>query len=53
MYARVVKCIGSRKSLNEEKLQELEEIVMDESKAKTIHEASKISMGMLYQFVCF
>ncbi|XP_065071260.1 nucleolar protein 56-like [Rhopilema esculentum] len=46
MYARVVKCIGSRKSLDEEKLSELEEIVMDESKVKTIHDASKISMGM-------
>lgn len=46
MYARVVKFIGSRKELTEEKLPQLEEIVMDESKAKTIFDATKVSMGM-------
>lgn len=45
MYARVVKLIGSRKTLDEEKIAALEEIVMDESKAKMIVDASKMSMG--------
>jgi len=46
MYARVVKLIGSRKEFNEEKLPALEEICMDDSKAKTIYDATKVSMGM-------
>ena len=46
MYARVVKFIGSRKDFTEDKLSALEEIVMDESKAKTIYEATKVSMGI-------
>ena len=46
MYARVVKLIGSRKEFSEDKLPELEEMVMDESKAKAIYDATKVSMGM-------
>ncbi|KAK3705678.1 hypothetical protein QZH41_009523, partial [Actinostola sp. cb2023] len=46
MYAKVAKFIKSRKDLSEEKLEALEEIVMDEGKAKAIYEASKSSMGM-------
>lgn len=46
MYACVVKYIKSRKDLTQDKLAGLEEIVMDESKAKTIYDASKMSMGM-------
>ena len=46
MYARVVKLIGSRKEFSEEKLPALEEICMDDSKAKTIYDATKVSMGM-------
>ena len=47
MYARVAKLIGSRKTFDEEKMAELEEIVMDESKAKMIIDASRMSMGWL------
>ena len=45
MYAKVAKFIKSRKDLTEDKLEALEEIVMDEGKAKAIYEASKSSMG--------
>jgi len=46
MYAKVSHFIGSRKTLTEDKLEGLEEIVMDEGKAKAIIAASKSSMGM-------
>lgn len=45
MYAKVAKFIKSRKDLTDDKLEALEEIVMDEGKAKAIFEASKSSMG--------
>ena len=51
MYARVAKLIGSRKEFTEDKLSQLEEIVMDESKAKTIYDATKVSMGMSHFLV--
>ena len=51
MYARVAKLIGSRKEFTEDKLPQLEEIVMDESKAKTIYDATKVSMGMSHFLV--
>ena len=51
MYARVAKFIGSRKGFTEDKLPELEEIVMDESKAKTIYDATKVSMGIFHLFI--
>lgn len=45
MYARVAKFVKSRKDLTEDKLEDLEEIVMDSAKAKAIYDASKSSMG--------
>lgn len=46
LYAKVAQFIKSRKDFTEEKLEGLEEIVMDEGKAKAILNASKASMGM-------
>jgi len=46
MYAKVAKYVKSRKDFTKEKLEGLEELVMDEGKAKAIYEASKSSMGM-------
>jgi len=46
MYAKCVHYIKSRKDFTEEKLEGLEEIVMDEGKAKAILTAAKSSMGM-------
>lgn len=42
----MVKFIGSRKNLTEDKLEELEELVMDSTKVQAIYEAAKMSMGM-------
>lgn len=41
----MVKFIGSRKDLTEDKLDELEGMVMDSMKAQSIYEAAKMSMG--------
>lgn len=41
----MVRFIGSRKNLTEDKLDELEEMVMDSTKAQAILEAAKMSMG--------
>ncbi|XP_003393259.1 nucleolar protein 56 [Bombus terrestris] len=46
MYAKVAKLIKNRKDLTNEKLEALEEIVMDNAKAQAIIDASKSSMGM-------
>lgn len=46
MYARVTQLIKNRKELTEEKLEDLEKIVMDSAKAQAIIDASKSSMGM-------
>lgn len=46
MYAKVAHFIKDRKSLDETKLEGLEEIVMDTEKAQSIIDASKMSMGM-------
>ena len=46
MFAKVAKLIKNRKELTEEKLESLEEIVMDSAKAQAIIDASKSSMGM-------
>ncbi|XP_031843976.1 nop56 ribonucleoprotein [Nomia melanderi] len=46
LYAKVTQLIKNRKELTEEKLQALEEVVMDSSKAQAIIDASKSSMGM-------
>jgi len=45
-YARVVYYIKNRKELSEEKLEALEELVGDSSKAQAILDASRSSMGM-------
>uniref|UniRef100_A0A1A9V8R5 Nucleolar protein 56 n=1 Tax=Glossina austeni TaxID=7395 RepID=A0A1A9V8R5_GLOAU len=46
LFAKTAKFIKDRKSLTDDKLEELEEIVMDSSKAKAIIDAAKMSMGM-------
>lgn len=46
MYAKVAQFIKNRKELTDEKLEALEEIVMDSGKAQGIIDASKSSMGM-------
>ncbi|XP_076246199.1 nop56 ribonucleoprotein [Calliopsis andreniformis] len=46
MYAKVARLIKNRKELTEEKLEALEEVVMDSAKAQAIIDASKSSMGM-------
>lgn len=45
-YARVAQFIGNRKEFNDEKLEQLEDIVMDSIKAQCIFEAARVSMGM-------
>jgi len=45
MYAKVAHFIKNRKDLTEDKLEALEEIVMDSSKARAILDATKSSMG--------
>jgi len=44
-FARLVKLIGDRTTISEETLPEIQEIVMDESKADEILKASRMSMG--------
>merc|ERR1719291_280115 len=46
MYARLVKLIKRRDTLTKESLGAIEEIVMDETKAQAVLDASKYSMGM-------
>ncbi|XP_011150468.1 nucleolar protein 56 [Harpegnathos saltator] len=46
MYAKITQVIKNRKELTEEKLEALEETVMDSAKAQAIIDASKSSMGM-------
>lgn len=46
LYAQVVKYIKSRKDLTVDKLEGLEELIMDEAKTKAIYDASRSSMGM-------
>ncbi|XP_015523822.1 nucleolar protein 56 [Neodiprion lecontei] len=46
LFAKVAQLIKNRKELTEEKLEALEEIVMDSAKAQAIIDASKSSMGM-------
>lgn len=47
VYAQVVKYIKSRKDLTEDKVEGLEELVMDEAKAKAIYNAARSSMGKI------
>ncbi|XP_075436545.1 nucleolar protein 56 [Ascaphus truei] len=44
-YCRMAKYIGNRKELSEDKLEDMEEIVMDSAKAQAVLEASRSSMG--------
>lgn len=46
LYAKVARFIKNRKELSEDQLEELEEMVMDSSKAQAILDASRSSMGM-------
>jgi len=46
MYARVTQVIGDRHAFTQDKLDKLEEIVMDSAKVKAIHDAARMSMGM-------
>lgn len=46
LYAKAVQFIGNRKELSEDKLEQLEEIVMDSAKAQAILDASRSSMGL-------
>jgi len=46
LYAKVVKLIKNRKELTQDKLEELEAILMDSSRAQAVIDASKSSMGM-------
>lgn len=45
LYAKLVKIIKSRKSVTEETVDHMEEILNDRSKAQAVYEASKSSMG--------
>jgi len=45
MYARVAHAIGDRATFTEEKMAQLEEIVMDSDKVRAIFDASRMSMG--------
>uniref|UniRef100_A0A182K2N3 Nucleolar protein 56 n=1 Tax=Anopheles christyi TaxID=43041 RepID=A0A182K2N3_9DIPT len=46
MFAKVAHFIKDRKSLTNDRLAELEEILMDSEKAQAVLDASKMSMGM-------
>ncbi|XP_058452057.1 nucleolar protein 56 [Malaya genurostris] len=46
LFAKVAHFIKDRKSLSQESLEGLEEIIMDSGKAQAIIDASKMSMGM-------
>jgi RNA processing factor Prp31 len=46
LYARTVQCIQSRKDLTGDKLEKLEEILMDSAKVAAVQEAARTSMGM-------
>ena len=52
LYARAVQCIESRKDLTDEKVEKLEEILMDGAKAKAVQEAARTSMGKDVKFIC-
>lgn len=45
LYAQAVKYIKSRKDLTEDRLEGLEELLMDEAKTKAVYDASRSSMG--------
>lgn len=45
MYFQVMQYIGERKSLTEDRLPGLEEIVMDSAKARAVYNAARSSIG--------
>merc|ERR1711976_498439 len=45
-FAKCVKVIKNRKTLTQEKVEGMEEILMDSAKAQAVYDASKASMGM-------
>lgn len=45
-YCKVARVMKNRKEFTEDKVPELEEIVMDDAKVKAIIDASKSSMGL-------
>ncbi len=51
MYAQVARFVGNRKDLTEDRLDGLEELVMDSTKAQAVFEAARMSMGKLHVFV--
>lgn len=46
-YAKVVQIVKNRKELNDDLLSQLEEAIMDSSKAQAVIDASKSSMGKI------
>ncbi len=46
LYAKVAQFIKDRKTLTQESVEGLEEVVMDSAKAQAIYDASRASMGM-------
>ena len=52
LYAKTAKFIGNRKEFTEEKLDDLEEVVMDSGKARAIYDASRSSMGKMFTHYC-
>ena len=51
-YCKVARLIKNRKEFTEDKVAELEELVMDDAKVKAILDASKSSMGKYHQHSC-
>lgn len=45
MYARVAYYVGDRKTLSEDKLEGLEDIILDSTKAQAVIESARMSMG--------
>lgn len=51
LFAKVVKYVGDRKQLTDDKVEGLEEIIMDAGKAAAVLSAAKSSMGKLHILV--
>ena len=44
-YARVAQLVGNRKEFTEDKIEALEELLMDSTKTQAVVEAARVSMG--------
>ena len=44
-YARVAQLVGNRKEFTEDKIEALEEMLMDSTKTQAVVEAARVSMG--------